>query len=160
MTHRSSPVDRFFWSRHENPGSVWTLVGAYPMLVLSVYRRDRRLLVGTLLFVAVNPLLFSPPADDRAWATRVVRGERVWLDRGLRSSRPETAFAVLAAPVYLYTLGAAAARRPVRTALGTVVSVVVMLAFFDRMVRLYEDASEADGPGTDATASGTGDDGE
>ncbi|ELZ27150.1 hypothetical protein C474_17419 [Halogeometricum pallidum JCM 14848] len=129
---------QFFWTRHANPGSVWTLVGAYPVLVAAVYRRDRRLLAGTLLFVAANPLLFSEPDDDAAWATRVVLGERVWLDRGLLSSPGDALFVALMAPVFLSTLRAAAERRSLRTAVGTAVSLVVMFLFFDRMARLYE----------------------
>jgi hypothetical protein len=138
MNERCRSAKRFLWSRHESPGSVWTLVGAYPVLVAAVYRRDRRLLAGTLLFVVANPFLFSEPDDDAAWATRVVRGEQTWLDRGLRSSPVDVLFVCLAAPLYLSTLRAAADRRPVGTAVGTVASVVVMLLFFDRMAGLYE----------------------
>ncbi|WP_137289980.1 DUF6653 family protein [Natronorubrum halophilum] len=131
-------ANRLFWSRHANPGSVWTFVGAYLLLVASIYRRSRPLLVGTLLFVAVNPLLFSPPKTDDAWATRVVLGERVWLERGLVSSS-HTRFTLACAPVYLFTLRSAANRRPLRTGVGTVASLALMLLFFDRMARLYED---------------------
>lgn len=136
-SERRSPADRLFWSRHANPRSVWSLVLAYPVLVLSIYRRDRPLLAGTLLFAAANPLLFSPPEDDRAWATRVVLGEREWMDEGLWLSW-DLLFVLLAAPVHLFTLGSAVRRRPIRTAVGTVVSLVLMLVFFDRMARRYE----------------------
>jgi hypothetical protein len=44
----------------------------FPLLVLSVYRRDGRPVAGTVAFVVVNPALFPPPADDDAWMTRVV----------------------------------------------------------------------------------------
>jgi len=132
-----SVVDRLFWSGHANPWSVWTFVLAYPTLVYAIYRRHRPLLVGTLLFVALNPVLAPPPADDRAWATRVVLGERVWLEGGVWPSR-DLFFAVLAAPIYLFTLGSAARRRPARTAVGVVASVAAMLLFFDRMAGRYD----------------------
>lgn len=134
-------AERLFWSGHANPWSVWTFVLAWPTLVFAVYRRHRPLLVGTLLFVVANPLLAPPPVDDRAWATRVVLGEREWLEEGVWPSR-ELAFVVLAAPVYPYTLGSAVRRRPVRTAVGTAVSMALMLLFFARMVGRYE--SKAD----------------
>lgn len=130
-------VDRLFWSGHANPWSVWTFVLAYPTLVYAIYRRHRPLLAGTLLFVALNPVLAPPPADDRAWATRVVLGERVWLEEGVGPSR-DLLFAALAAPIYLFTLGSAAQRRPVRTAFGVVASMVAMLLFFDRMAGRYD----------------------
>ncbi|MFC4436531.1 MULTISPECIES: DUF6653 family protein [Natrialbaceae] len=135
--------ERYFWSRHANPGSVWTFVLAYPTLVLAIYRRDRRLLLGTLGFVAVNPLLFAPPADDEAWATRVVLGERAWLEQGSFFSA-NALFVAASAPVYLYTLRAAVQRRPLGTAGGTVLSLLLMLLFFRRMARLYEE-----GPATE-----------
>jgi hypothetical protein len=138
MTDDRRLVDRLFWARHANPGSVWTLIATFPVLVAGLYRRDRRLLAATLLFVAVNPLVFPPPADDRAWATRVVHGERVWLERGLGSSPADVAVLALGAPVVLYTLRAALAGRPLRTALGTLLSLGAMLLFFERMARLYE----------------------
>ncbi|WP_440769266.1 DUF6653 family protein [Natronorubrum sp. DTA28] len=134
---QDSITNRLFWSGHANPGSVWTFVGAYLLLVLSLYRRNRPLLVGTLLFVAVNPLVFPSPETDDAWATRVVLGEQVWLERGLRPSS-HLRFTLVCVPVFLFTLRSAAKRYPLRTGLGAIASVVLMLLFFDRMARLYE----------------------
>ncbi|MFC7214837.1 DUF6653 family protein [Saliphagus sp. GCM10025334] len=135
--------DRPLWSRHANPWSVWTFVVAYPTLIVALYRRNQPLLAGTLLFVLVNPLVSPPATTDDAWATRVVLGERVWIERGLASSR-ETHFAAACAPVYLYTIRAAVERQPVRTAAGTLFSLLFMLAFFRRMVRLYESEALAE----------------
>ena len=50
-------------------------MAAYPALILGIYWRHRPLLAGTLLFVAINQLVFEPPDNDEAWATRVVLGE-------------------------------------------------------------------------------------
>jgi hypothetical protein len=125
------------WLRHARPGSVWTLFAAFPVLVFGLYRRDRRLLAGTLLFVLLNPLLFEPASDDGAWATRVVLGERLWLERGLGSSPADLGFTILAAPVVLATLRAAVRRNRLRTAAGTAASMALMLLFFRRMERLY-----------------------
>ncbi|WP_440765419.1 DUF6653 family protein [Natronorubrum sp. DTA7] len=137
LSSQDSITNRLFWSGHANPGSVWTFVGAYLLLVLSLYRRNRPLLIGTLLFVAVNPLAFPSPETDDAWATRVVLGEQVWIERGLRPSSHRR-FTLVCVPVFLFTLRSAAKRHPLRTGLGAIASVVVMLLFFDRMARLYE----------------------
>ncbi|WP_158056613.1 DUF6653 family protein [Halorussus halophilus] len=138
LVGEDSLSDRLFWSSHANPWSVWTLVVAYPTLVIALYRRQRSLLFGTLAFVALNPLVFGEPADDSAWATRVVLGEKVWLDAGIRSSPLDALFVALTAPVHLGTIRSAIRRRPVRTTVGTVVSLLCMLLFFHRMVELYE----------------------
>ena len=126
-----------FWEPHSSPRSVWPLVAAYPVLILAVYRRSRLLLVGTLLSVATNLLLVSPPETDDAWATRVVLGERVWLERGLASSPHDLGLTAVGGVVHLWTFRAAVRRQPVHTAVGTVVSMALMFLFFDRMARLY-----------------------
>lgn len=131
-------VDRIFWSRHSNPWSVWSLVLAYPTLILAIYGRNRPLLVGTLLFVVANPTLFQPPESDDAWATRVVLGEHIWVERSFRPLSV-TLFAVASAPVYLFTLRSAVQRQPLRTAVGTLISMALMLLFFRRMERLYDE---------------------
>lgn len=141
------PIARYFWERHASPRSVWTLVATYPLLVLAVYRRGQRLLVATLLFALVNMFGHDPPADDSAWATRVVLGERVWLDRGLASSPGDLLCVTVTAPVYLFTLRAAVRQQPLKTAVGTSCSLVVMLLFFARLERLYDEH----GPLSDGT---------
>jgi hypothetical protein len=130
------------WDSHATAGSVWGLFASFPVLVLGLYWRDRRLLAATLGFVALNPVLFEPAADDSAWATRVVLGEREWLDQGLRSSPADAAFVALCAPVILSTLRAAVDRRPLRASVGTLASMGLMLLFFGRMARLYERAEQ------------------
>jgi hypothetical protein len=126
------------WQRHESPVSVWWLVLMYPVFVLAIYRRSRALGGVLLLSLATNLFVVSPPDTDDAWATRVVRGERVWLDRGLLSSERELSVTTVGALVNLYTLRAALHRRPVETMVGTVASMVFMFLFFGRMAKLYE----------------------
>lgn len=67
-------------------------------------------------------------------------GEQAWLEQGVLSSK-ETLFTAASAPIYLYTIRAAIKRDPVRTVVGTVVSMVLMFLFFNRMVSLYEKQS-------------------
>jgi len=129
-------AERLFWDRHASPRSVWLLVATYPLVVLAVYRRSRGLAAAVVVAVLVS-LRVSPPATDEAWATRVVRGEQVWLDRGLRSEPGTLALLALGALVQFATFGAATRRCERSTAVGTVVSMGVMGLFFDRMARLY-----------------------
>ena len=138
----SALADRYFWRGHSNPGSVWTLVAAYPVFVYGLYRRDPRVLGALVAFVALNPVVFPEPDDDSAWATRVVRGEQVWLDDGLRSSPLDLLLVVGTAPLHLWTLRAAVRRQPVRTAVGTLLALPLMLVFFARMARIYDERSD------------------
>jgi hypothetical protein len=75
------------WTRHANPVSVWTRFAVLPLLALSVWSRDW---IGwwslipvalSLVFLMVNPLLFSEPRSTRNWASKGVFGERVWSER-------------------------------------------------------------------------------
>lgn len=127
-----------FWEPHASPRSVWGLVATYPLLVLAVYRRSPRLLGATLISVAVHLGTTTPPTSDEAWATRVVLGERVWLERGLASEPADLGLVGVGAMVQGYTLRAALRRQPARTAVGTLASLALMLLFFDRMARLYD----------------------
>lgn len=139
-----------FWEPHASPRSVWPLVAAYPLLLLALYRRNPKLLGGTLLGVVVNLLTVSPPETDEAWATRVVLGERVWLDSGLDSEPGTLGLLAVGGAVHLATFRAALRQDRLATLVGGAASMLLMLVFFDRMVRLYErDSSERRAVGTE-----------
>jgi hypothetical protein len=131
------------WAGHATPATVYAYPAAYVTLVLAVYRRDPRVLCSVLALVGVGPLLADPPADDGAWGTRVVLGERVLLARG-GNSPVDLLLVACFAPVPFLTLRAALARRPVRTALLTLWMLFGMALFFERMTRLYETAGAAE----------------
>ncbi|WP_277553034.1 DUF6653 family protein [Halobaculum limi] len=131
------------WNRHESPVSVWWLVLLYPVFVLTVYRRSRPLAGVLVVSLAANLLVVSPPETDDAWATRVVRGERAWLERGLRSSKVDLLGIGVGGMVNVYTLRAAYDRRPAETVVGTVASMLLMCLFFQRMADRYETMIDA-----------------
>jgi hypothetical protein len=132
-------IDReTLWSRHESPVSVWWLVLLYPVFVLAIYRRSRPLAGVLALSLATNLFVVPPPETDDAWATRVVRGEQEWLDRGLCSSKSDILVLFTGGVINLYTLRAAVHRRPVKTLVGTVASLILMILFFHRMATIYE----------------------
>jgi hypothetical protein len=116
------------WERHANPASGWSRVATLPLLVLAIYRRDRRLLAGTVVFVVVNPVLFPPPEGDDAWMTRVVYGERLWLEHGNRR-HPIQLLNVCNAALTIYAVRSALRRRPVRTALATAGAMALKFLF-------------------------------
>lgn len=137
-------IEDVFWKPHASPRSVWGFVATYPFLILAIYRRSRSLMATILCSVVVNLGVASPPEDDSAWATRVVLGEQVWLERGISSEPSSLGIVSIGALVQLYTFRAAVKRQPVRTAVGTVASMLLMFVFFDRMVRLYDERAVGD----------------
>lgn len=135
----STLIDRLFWAGHANPASVWAAIAAYPVLLVGLYRRDRRLVAGAAGTVALSSLLAPEPDGDDAWATRVVLGEQVWMERGLLSSPGDLLVLLVGAPIQLFTLRSALRRHPIRTAVGAALSLVVMFVFFGRMAGMYDD---------------------
>ncbi|MFC7200175.1 DUF6653 family protein [Halospeciosus flavus] len=106
-----------------------------------MYTRRWRLLVAALVFAVVNPVLFSPPADESAWMTRVVYAEEAWTAAGrplFGAGYPE-ALNALNVPTFGYALYAAARRKPRRAALATAVSMALKFWFVGALVRWYDD---------------------
>ena len=134
----ASPLDRYFWARHANPKSGWSRVASLPLLMACVYRRNWRGLALTLLFVALNPVLFSPPEDDSAWMTRVVYGERLWTREEHRRFSYPAVLNVGNGLAALYALYAAIRQRPAETALATALSMALKFWFVSEMVHRYE----------------------
>jgi hypothetical protein len=73
------------WMRHANPWSVWTRYAAFPFLVAAIWSWHwiawwSLAPIGVVVvFLALNPRLFSPPRSTRSWASMAVLGERVWV---------------------------------------------------------------------------------
>lgn len=132
------------WARHSNPRSGWTRLLAYPVLILAVYARDRRLLAGTLGFLAVNPVLFAEPeTESEAWMSRVVRAEQRWTDAGapLFGIGFPQVLNLLQVPVFCYNVYAAARRRPLETAAATAATMALKLWFVHELVTETEGAA-------------------
>ena len=143
-------LEATMWRRHANPKSGWTRVPTGAVIVYGVYTRDLRLLVAALVWAAVNPFLFPPPADDDAWMTRAVRAERWWIyeegNATVGLDYPNLVNAV-GALGFLSALYVAWRRRPTGAALGAVASVCLKLWWLRVLVERYDAAGGAGGAG-------------
>ncbi|HEX7827974.1 MAG TPA: DUF6653 family protein [Mycobacterium sp.] len=124
------------FERHSNPWSAWTRWASTPRVLVPVWTRRRRdaALVGAWL--AVNPVLFPKPAHDRAWATRAMLGEELWI-----VDRPRDATMVLSAVTAAISIGAlvAARRHHLRTTvIVTAVQMTLVLVYWELMARLFD----------------------
>lgn len=140
------------WMRHANALSVWTRFAVLPMLAVAVWSREWIgwwsvvLVVLSLVFMMINPVLFRPPRSTRNWASKGVFGERVWAQRNevqvpasFLASRPLTvtyACQLVGMGVLAYGL--------VRLDLVAVVAGIVLVQtakawYIDRMVLLFDD---------------------
>lgn len=75
------------WKRHANPWSGWTRAATAPFWFLALWSWTwigRLALLPVLLLCIwtwLNPRVFKPFQNDRAWITRGVLGERIFVNR-------------------------------------------------------------------------------
>jgi len=85
---RAFRLDDAGWARHANPWSAWSrALTALPVLVAAIWSRvwwgpwSLVAVAVALAWIWLNPRAFGPAADDSAWMTKGVLGERLWANR-------------------------------------------------------------------------------
>lgn len=83
-------MDEASWTRHTNPWSGWTRLTTLPLLSLAIWSRVwlgwwALLPVAiVLVWIWLNPRIFSAPLRTDNWMSRGVLGERIWLESHAR----------------------------------------------------------------------------
>lgn len=129
-------VRRTVFARHSNPWSAWSRWATAPLILIPVWKRSWPYAAVVSAWFAVNPVIFPVPADQRAWATKAILGEELWL-----LGRPrDTALAVdtAAAGAGAIALLGAWHRRPVPTIVATGALMLLLLGYWELMARYYE----------------------
>lgn len=103
----------------------------------AIYRRDRRLVLATTAYVAVNPVLFPPPRRTDSYLSRIVLAERAWLadGNGTVGTGYPNVLNLCNVPVSLYALASAVRRDPVGTVVGTLGVMALKLWWTDAVLR-------------------------
>ncbi len=92
------------------------------------------------LWLAVNPFVFGKPAHERAWSTRAMLGEELWISR-----RPRDAAMLVSAVTSVAALTAIVAARRHRllpAVIATAVQMGLTLVYWGQMVRYLERRSQ------------------
>jgi hypothetical protein len=129
-------VRRALFARHCNPWSAWTRWASTPLILVPVWTRRRSHAVWLALWLAVNPFVFGKPAQQRAWSTRAMLGEELWI-----SSRPRDAATVvsgLTSAVAVVAIVAARRHQLTPAAVATVLQMSLTLIYWEQMVRYLE----------------------
>jgi hypothetical protein len=82
---------REVFKHHSNPWSAWTRLLSVPLVFVPIWTRSWREGAIVVVWLIVNPMMFREPKNDKAWATRAMLGEEMWiakrpLDRAMASA--------------------------------------------------------------------------
>lgn len=142
------------WARHANPWSVYTRFTALPLISIAVWSREwfgaysLALIALSLLWVWLNPRLFSAPTNTNNWESMVTFGERIYLKRAtesipahhLSACRTLQLLSAAGLPFFLYGLYYLDLWILI---LGNFWIMVFKAWFVDRMVWLYLDMKDS-----------------
>jgi hypothetical protein len=92
------------------------------------------------LWFVVNPVAFGKPAHERAWSTRAMLGEELWISRRPRDAAVLVGAVTSAAAVS--ALVAARHRRPRPAAIATAAQMALTLVYWQQMVRYFDRRSQ------------------
>ena len=138
------------WKRHSNPWSVITRNTVTPLLVLAFWSRvwigwySLIPIVLSLVWMYVNPRVFSPPKSTDNWASKGVFGERIWLNRD-KIPIPEyhkklpNILSMVSGIGFLFVIWGIYTLEIWPLLFGGAIQYAGKLWFVDRMVWLYED---------------------
>jgi hypothetical protein len=124
------------FARHSNPWSAWTRWASAPLVLVPVWTRRRRDAVLVAGWLALNPVIFGKPAHNRAWATRAILGEELWV-----TNRPRDTAAIVTGVTSLAAVGAivaSALRRPVPAAVACITQMALTLVYWELMARYWD----------------------
>ena len=129
-------LTREVFRHHSNPWSAWTRLFSAPLVFVPIWNRSWRQGVILGVWLIANPVVFPEPKDDKAWATRAMLGEEMWIAK--RPLDRAMALNVGASALGLYGVWGAYKRRRLPTAVCIVGEVALLLAYWREMALYYE----------------------
>jgi hypothetical protein len=136
MTSTGSHFRRWVFSRHSNPWSAWTRWATTPLVLLPIWNRSAKQGVVVSAWFALNAVIFPPPPDDSAFATRVVLGEERWLKE--RPVSAPLAINCMATAGLVIALDGARRHAGRQVLIATVGTMSALLWYWREMVRFYD----------------------
>jgi hypothetical protein len=127
---------REVFRHHSNPWSAWTRLLSVPLVFVPIWNRSWREGAIVVVWLIVNPIMFREPKNDKAWATRAMLGEEMWIAK--RPLDRAMALNVGASALGLYGVWGAYKRRLFLTAVCIVGEVALLLAYWREMALYYE----------------------
>ena len=132
------PVARFrraLFARHCNPWSAWTRWASTPLMLMPAWTRRWSHAALIAVWLAVNPFIFGKPRHHRAWSTRAMLGEELWISRRPRDAA--LAVSALTSAASLTAVMAARRHRLEPAAIATAVQMTLTLVYWEQMARYF-----------------------
>ena len=133
---RFGRIKRKVFARHSNPWSAWTRWASTPLVFVPVWNRRWSQAALVAAWMAVNPIVFPVPRHNRAWSTRAVLGEELWITELPRDKA--MALNAAASVAGAIALAAARKRRPATAAVAIAAQMALTLGYWRRMAEYYE----------------------
>lgn len=149
----SFQMDDRTWMRHANPWSGWTRFTVLPLIILAIWSRvwlgwlSLLPIAISLVWMWLNPRLFSKPQTTNNWISKGVLGERVWLNRDSipvpeHHQRVPNILSIVSALGIPFLILGLVNLEIYPTLMGVILINMGKLWFIDRMVWLYEDMKD------------------
>ncbi|ORV48918.1 hypothetical protein AWC05_03695 [Mycobacterium florentinum] len=106
------------------------------MILVPAWTRRRSHAVWLAVWLAVNPFVFGKPAQLRAWSTRAMLGEELWISRRPRDGA--TVVSGLTSATALVAVVAARRHRLLPAAIAAALQMSLTLVYWEQMVRYLE----------------------
>ena len=140
MSGTIARLRRKVFERHANPLSAWSRWGTTPLVLVPVWTRKWTHAVPVLAWMIANAVVFPKPEHERAWATRAVLGEEMWIverprDAAMAVNAGSTAF--LAAALI------AARKRTLAPAVAATAGAMALIMVYWKQMADYYDAEQA-----------------
>ncbi|GAB3505361.1 DUF6653 family protein [Amycolatopsis cihanbeyliensis] len=131
------------FARHSNPWSAWTRWLTTPLVLVPVWTRKWSHAGIVAAWMVANAVAFPPPKHERAFATRAMLGEELWI-----TERPKDAAMLVSAGSSVLLLAAliAARRHKAGAAAGAAGgSMALTMYYWKQMVAYREQSSTRTG---------------
>lgn len=128
------------WSKHSNPWSGWTRVLAMPGLAIGLYLQNPWILLATIVWIIINPLVFPKPKSTDNWMSKGVLGEQIYYKSGKKLNKDlPSLLNVFNIPVFIAFLYFGWQQELVPMILAGLLAMTIKFWFIDRMVRVTEE---------------------
>jgi len=127
------------WERHANPWSGWSRVLSMPLIALGLYVHNFWVLGAAVVWLFINPVVFSKPQSIDNWMSRGVIGEQLYYSDGKKFKRDlPTLLNVLNIPVFILFIYFGWEQQLMAMIFAGLLTMTIKFWFIDRMANLAE----------------------